>query len=113
MQRIETKTPGAGSGGSSTQTTVARLAALLVLVGRFLGALFERGAENVAKRGAGIGGTVLGDGFLLFRHFQSLDRDADLVRLAVKLGHARIDLLADRETFRALLGAIAGEFGPL
>src|SRR6202166_4552915 len=40
-----------------------------------VGALLERGAENVAQRRPRIGGAVLRDGFLLLGDFQRLDRD--------------------------------------
>lgn len=39
----------------------------------FLAALLERRAENIAERRAGVGRTVLFDGFFFFRHFASLD----------------------------------------
>src|SRR3981189_396150 len=78
-----------------------------------VGALLERGAENVAQRRAGIGGAVLRDGFLLFGDFQRLDRDLALSGLLVELDHPRIDLFAARETLGALIVAITGEFRPL
>src|SRR6185312_4741368 len=91
-------------------------AALALLAGLFLLGLFrrvvallERGAENIAQRSAGIGGAVLGDGFLLLRHFQRLDRNAELARLAVELGDASVNLLAHREALRVLIGALARE----
>src|SRR5829696_9046803 len=80
---------------------------------RLLRPLLERGAEDVAQRGARIGGAVLGDRLLLFGHFQGLDRDRHLVGAAIELGHAGIDLLADREPLGPLLGAIARELGAL
>src|SRR5690349_13099741 len=72
-------------------------------------ALLQRGAENVAERRARIGRAVLGDRLLLLGDFQRLDRNADLTRLLVELGNARIDLLADRKAFRTLLRPVAGE----
>src|SRR6266487_3012890 len=78
-----------------------RLVGFFRLVGR---ALLERGAENVAERSAGIRGAVLGE---------RLDRHRDLAAAAIELGDAGVDLLADRETLGALLGAIAGELGTL
>src|SRR3982074_609649 len=78
-----------------------------------VGALFERGAENVAQRRSRIGGAVLRDGFLLFGDFQRLDRDLHLAGLLVELDHPRIDLFAHRETLGALIVAITGEFRPL
>jgi hypothetical protein len=71
----------------------------------------RRGAEDVAERSARVGRAVLGDGFLLLGHFQRLDRHLDLAGLAVELGDAGVDLLAGGETLRALVGAVAGEFG--
>src|SRR5262245_18974903 len=79
----------------------------LFLVGG--GPLAQRGAEDVAQRRAGIGGPELGNRLLLLGHFQRLDRNADLARLLVELRHAGIDLLADRETLRALLGPVTGQ----
>ena len=61
----------------------------------------------------GIGGAVLRDRFLLLGDFQRLDRDADLVGLAVELGDAGVDLLADREALGALVAAVAREIGAL
>src|SRR6266581_6309725 len=87
-----------------------RLVGFFRLVGR---ALLERGAENVAERSAGIRGAVLGDRLLLLGDFERLDRHRDLAAAAIELGDAGVDLLADRETLGALLGAVAGEFGTL
>src|SRR5438128_2240396 len=87
-----------------------RLVGFFRLLGR---ALLERGAENVAERSAGIRGAVLGDRLLLLGDFERLDRHRDLAAAAIELGDAGVDLLADRETLGALLGAIAGEFGTL
>ena len=78
------------------------LAFVLVLL-----ALLERGAENVAERRARIGRAVLGDRFLLFGDFQRLDRDRHLAGLAVELGDAGIELLADLEALGALIAAVA------
>src|ERR1700692_5050357 len=76
-------------------------------------ALLQRGTENIAQRRPGIGGAVLRDGFLLLGDFQRLDRDVHLAGLLVELDHPRIDLFADRETFGALIGALARQFGAL
>src|SRR3982074_2421630 len=54
-------------------------------LGLLVGALLERGAENVAQRRPRIGGAVLRDGFLLFGDFQRLDRDLHLAGLLVEL----------------------------
>src|SRR6185437_6032747 len=78
-----------------------------------VGAVLERGAENVAQRRARIGGAVLRDGFLFLGDFERLDRDLYLAGLLVELDHPRIDLLADGEAFGALVVAVAGELGPL
>src|SRR5215467_1167173 len=92
---------------------------LFLLLGRLflLGGLFrcalERGAEDVAERRPRIGGAVLGDRLLLFRHFERLDRDLHLVGAAVELGDAGVDFLPDRETLRPLLAAIARQLGAL
>src|ERR1043165_615573 len=107
--------PGTSPGGDE-----ARVARLLLLLALFA-ALAQRGTENVAERRATVGRAVLGDRLLLLGNFQRLDRNADLARLLVELRHAGIDLLADRETLGALLGAVTrkivaldegGEIGP-
>src|SRR5690606_30364636 len=74
-------------------------------------ALLEGRAEDVTERGARIGRAVLGDRFLLLRNFIRLDGEVDLAGLLVGGGHARIDLLADREAFRTLVVAVACEIG--
>src|SRR5450631_1380238 len=81
--------------------------------GLLVGALLERGAENVAQRRSRIGGTILCDGLLLFGNFQRLDRDLHLAGLLVELDNPRIDLFADGETLGTLIGALARQFGPL
>src|SRR5215468_10762551 len=86
---------------------------LFLLLGRLFRCALERGAEDVAERRPRIGGAVLGDRLLLFRHFERLDRDLHLVSAAVELGDAGVDFLADREALRALLAAVAGQLGAL
>src|ERR1700674_5802223 len=78
-----------------------------------VGALLERGAENIAQRRPRIGGAVLRDGLLLLGDFQRLDRDLHLAGLLVELDHPRIDLFAHRKTLGALVVAIARKFGSL
>src|SRR6202045_4811971 len=78
-----------------------------------VGALLERGAENVAERRARIGGAVLRDGLLLLGDFQRLDRDLHLAGLLVDLDHPRVDLFADGETLGTLIGTLARQLGPL
>src|SRR3984893_19321348 len=99
-----TKGPGRNRGRLMT-TRKAR--------GLLVGALLERGTENVAQRRPRIGGTVLRDGLLLFGNFQRLDRDLHLAGLLVELDHTRIDLFADGEAFGALIVAVTGELGAL
>src|SRR5450759_5448900 len=55
-------------------------------------ALLERGAQDVAERSTGIGGTILRDRFLLLGDFERLDGDADLVGLAIELGLSLIHI---------------------
>src|SRR6202165_4900254 len=81
--------------------------------GLLVGALLQRGAENIAQRRPRIGGAVLRDGLLLFGDFQRLDRDLHLAGLLVELDHPRIDLFADGETLGALIGTLARQFGSL
>src|SRR6266446_4681070 len=78
-----------------------------------VGALLERGAQDVAQCRARIRGAVLRDGFLLFGDFERLDRDLHLAGLLVELDHPRIDLFADGKTLGALVVAIARQLGPL
>src|SRR2546425_12724791 len=88
---------------------------LFVLVRRvrLLGCALECRAENIAERGAGIGGTVLCDRLLFLRHFERLDRDLHLVGAAIELDDAGVDLLTYRKTLRPLLAAIARELRTL
>src|SRR3954470_7043765 len=76
-------------------------------------AVLERGAENIAERRTRIGGAVLSDGFLLFGHFQRLDRDLHLAGLLVELDDACVDLFTDREALGTLIVAVARQFGAL
>src|ERR1700761_4560567 len=78
-----------------------------------VGAVLQRGAENIAERRSRIGGAVLRDGFLLLGNFERLDRDLHLAGLLVELDHPCIDLLADGEAFGALVVAVTGELAPL
>src|SRR5262249_13775319 len=80
---------------------------------RLLGRPLERGSENIAERRAGIGRSILGDRFFLLGDLQRLDRHRDLAGAAIELRHAGVDLLADSEAFRTLLGAVAGELRAL
>ena len=74
---------------------------LLFLALRLTGA--QRCAKDIAKRRAGIGGTVLGDGFLFFCNFERLDRYRDLARLAIEHGDASVHLFADSKTLGTLI----------
>src|SRR5579864_9107483 len=80
---------------------------------RLVFALFQRGAQNVAERSAGIGGAVLRERFLLLGDFERLDRDGNFVGLAVESGDAGIYFLAHGKAFGPLLAAIAREIRPL
>src|SRR5437660_3020134 len=81
--------------------------------GLLVGALLERGAQDIAQRRARIRGAVLRDGFLLFGDLERLDRDLHLAGLLVELDHPRVDLFADGKTLGALVVAIARQLGPL
>src|SRR4249920_329173 len=87
----------------------------LRLLGNLVAILFLRfaqgSAENVAKRSSGIGRAILGDGLFLLGDFERLDRHPDLARLGIDLGHHGIELLADAEAVRPLLGTVAREVG--
>src|SRR5690606_19049794 len=75
---------------------------LLVVV-----AVLQSCAENVAERSAAIGRTELSNSFLLFRDLESLDRQHDLAVLLGEVGDAGVEHLANRETLRTLIVAIA------
>src|SRR5579864_5242598 len=79
----------------------------------FLALAAQRSAENVAQGGAGVGGAVLRDRFLLLGDFQCLDRDGRLVGAAVVLDHARVDFLAHGKAVGALFGTVARELRAL
>src|SRR5689334_237692 len=70
-------------------------------------------AEDVAERGAGIRGAVLGNRLLLLGHFECLDRELHLGGAAVEQDDAGIDLLADLEAIGTLVVAVAGELRTL
>src|SRR4051812_43944459 len=70
-------------------------------------------AEDVAERGAGIRGAVLGNRLLLLGHFECLDRELHLGGAAVEQDDAGIDLLADLEAVGTLVVAVAGELRTL
>src|SRR3954463_8860743 len=78
-----------------------------------VGALLERGAENVAQRRPRIRGAILRNGLLLFGDFQRLDRDLHLAGFLVELDHPRIDLFTDGEPLGALIGTLARELRAL
>src|SRR5262249_27842476 len=105
------KTPGSSPGVSRRFVGEKALLAGLFLF--FLAALLQGRAQDVAERGAGVGGAVLRDRFLLLGDFQRLDRDRDLVGLTVERSDAGVHLLADGETLGTLLAAITGQIGAL
>src|ERR1700687_3255051 len=107
--RLAGTTPRMKKGPGRNRGRLMKTRTLRLLVG----ALLERGAEDVAQRRARIGGAVLRDGLLLFGDLERLDRDLHLAGLLVELDHPRIDLFAHRETLGALIGALARQFGPL
>src|SRR5690606_175116 len=75
--------------------------------------LAQSRTENVAERSTRIRRSVLCNGFLLFRDFQSLDRNAELAGLLVEDGYASVNLLANGEALWALLVAVTGQVGTL
>src|SRR4029079_5563020 len=75
-----------------------------------VGALLERGAENIAQGRPRIRGAVLCDRLLFFGDFERLDRDLHLAGFLVELDHPCIDLFAYSETLGALVGALARKF---
>src|SRR5688572_21595482 len=83
------------------------------LLGFFFFGLFlvagalQRRAQDVAQSRARIRRPILGNRFLLFGDFKLLDRERQPLGLAIVLGDARIDLLADREALGPLVVAVA------
>src|SRR3546814_491869 len=86
------------------------LFAVLVLVA-LAGGLGDGGTQDVAQAGAGLGGAVLGDRFLLLGDLALLDGEGDLAGLGVDGGDACIDLLTHRKAARLLLAAVARQLG--
>src|SRR5690625_4977921 len=89
---------------SRIMSAVAVKASLLIAL-----ALFQRRAQDVAKRCAGIGGAILLDGFLLLGDLQGLDREPEATLRPVDLSDARIDPVTDREPIRTLVLTVAAE----
>src|SRR3954453_12821107 len=109
-----TQSPGGPKSQSGREPAVAaRLLGVGVFGFGFLALALERMAENVAERGAGIGGAVLGNRLLLLGHFERLDRELHLGGAAVEQDDPGIDLLADLEAVGALVVAVAGELRTL
>src|SRR6185503_16397024 len=78
----------------------------------FPGRLLLQGrAQNVAQAGAAVGRAILLDGFLLFRHFASLDGERDLAARLVHAGDQGFDLVALSEAFGPLVVAVARQVG--
>src|SRR6185437_10642466 len=85
-----------------------RQAEPFLLVGLFVPlAAAEGRAQDVAERGASIGRAVFGHRLFLFVELLRLDRERRLAGGAIESGDLGIDLLADGETVRPLLGAVA------
>src|SRR6476620_1691013 len=102
---------GSGLGSVALGAALAlRLRCLLFLVVAFLG-FAQGGTEDVAEGRTGIGRAILRHGFLLFGDFQRLDRDRHFAGLGIGLGHHGIELLANAEALRPLLGTVARQIG--
>src|SRR4029450_419705 len=86
-----------------------RLRCRLLVVLAFL--LVSGRAEDIAKRRAGLGRAVLRYRLLLLGDLQRLDRNRDLARLGIDLGHDGIELLADAEAIGPLLRTVARQVG--
>src|SRR3954463_3502515 len=109
-----TQSPGGPKSQSGREPAVAaRLLGVGVFGFGFLTLALERMAENVAERGAGIRGAVLGDRLFLLGHFERLDRELHLRGAAVEQDDAGIDLLADLEAVGTLVVAVAGKLRAL
>ena len=102
---------------SSTSSAFSALSALSVFRLSALSALadsafFQRRAQDVAQRGAGIGGAILRHRLLLLGDLHRLDREIGLLR-AVEADHLGIELLPHLEALGALLVAVAAKVGAL
>src|SRR5690606_12638952 len=99
------KSPGGSlRRGSACPGWTGLLAGVLVLL------LAHGGTQDVAQRGARVGGAVLLHRLAVLFHFQRLDRQRQLARLAVDGDDLGVQLVADREAVRTLLVAVAGQF---
>src|SRR4029077_16340292 len=66
----------------------------------------DRGAEDVAEAGGGIGGAELRPGGLLPVDFAGFDRQGQLAGRPIDCGHFGVDFFADREAVRPLLATV-------
>src|SRR6056297_1513677 len=71
----------------------------------------ERRAKDIAKRCTGVGRAILLNRLFFFGDLAGLDRQTQTAGLALHVGHADIDLVADREALGALLGTVTAEVG--
>src|SRR5690349_17612432 len=94
---------GSADGKTKRRPRAAQVLFFVFVVRLLGGALLERGAQDVAERGAGIRRAVLGDRLFLLGYFERLDGDRDLAGTMIELRHARVDLLSHREPLGPLL----------
>src|SRR6476619_4877456 len=101
-----TKKTRAGNARAGLQTADDGKALLLAftfcaVIIAFLAAFFERRAEDISQRCAGIGRAILRHGFLLFRHLARLERQPDPARGLVEARDHGIELVALAEALGA------------
>src|SRR5947207_2417216 len=103
--------PAIGCPSEDFGSALAVLPVLLLLVGALF--LLDGGLEDVAERGARVGGAVLRHGLLLLRDLQRLDRHRDAAAMLVEADDRGVHLVAHIEALGPLRGAVAGQIGTL
>src|SRR5215212_4137773 len=104
--------PGPPEGGARNDGRKRSPASALVFLGlRLALAAADRGAEDVAKAGAGVGRAKLLHRPLLLVDLARLDRQRHPPGGPVDRGYLGVDALADRKAIGALLAAVARQLG--
>jgi len=85
----------------------------LGLLLRLVLALLDGGLEDVAERSTRVGRAILRNRHLLLGKLELLDRDRDAAGCLVDADNRGIDLVADVEALRPLLGTVSRQIGPL
>src|SRR5262249_30804556 len=108
--RIACQSPRRASSKAQLSRSPERLPSALLLGFALAARALDRGAEDIAKAGARIGGPELSHGPFLFVHLTRLDRQRQFSRRAVDRGDLGVDFFANREAVGTLLAAVAREF---